>query len=121
MTGGKYSWAGVFSCHITHACRVQRVCKLFHRNSVCMCVYVYVCVCVSGKCQPTFQENIRLYVSLQNGWLHGLKEEQSYYSKAFCAAPAKLQSNTLIITLYDLEKVNSVYIKVALATNLVSV
>lgn len=52
--------------------------------------------------------------------MDGLKEEQSYYSKAFCAVPAKLQSNTLIITLYDLEKVNTVYIKVALATNLVS-
>lgn len=52
--------------------------------------------------------------------MDGLKEEESYYSKAFCAAPAKLQSNTLIITLYDLGKVNTVYIKVALATNLVS-
>lgn len=44
-----------------------------------------------------------------------LKEEESYYSKAFCADPAKLQSNTRIITLYDLRKVNTVYIKVALA------
>lgn len=52
--------------------------------------------------------------------MDGLKEEESYYSKAFCADPAKLQSNTCIITLYDLGKANTVYIKVALATNLVS-
>lgn len=52
--------------------------------------------------------------------MDGSKEEENYYSEAFCAHPAKLQSNTRIITLYDLGKVNTVYIKVALATNLVS-
>lgn len=52
--------------------------------------------------------------------MDGLNGENSYYSKAFCAAPAKLQPNTRIITLYDLGKVNTVYITVALATNLVS-
>lgn len=52
--------------------------------------------------------------------MDGLKEEESYYSKAFCADPAKLQSNTGIITLYDLGKVNTACIKVALSTNLES-
>lgn len=34
--------------------------------------------------------------------MDGSKEEESYYRKTFCAAPAKRRSNMVIITLYDL-------------------
>lgn len=40
--------------------------------------------------------------------MDGLKEEESYYSKTFCAAPAKWRSNMVIITLYDLGQ-HSIY------------
>lgn len=92
----------LFSYCISHIYWVHQAYKLLCR----------VCIRVCVRQGPAHLSGKHKVICVIADWIVW-KRRELFYSKAFCADPAKLQSDTRIITLYDLGKVNTVYIKVA--------